>query len=207
MGHSKRSLNEGGCLAVPLRGSLIELEPLRADHADELWVAAQDPRIWEWLAPLGSDRELFDSWFSTSLEDSEADREGVFATRRLSDGVVVGTSRYLNMRRHDRVVEIGWTWLEPGAWRGGFNIEAKLLMLGHAVEDLDCLRVELKTDARNERSRGAMAALPARLEGVMRKHMIVPGVGVRDSAYYSVIDEEWPQVKANLESRLRAVPG
>ena len=106
------------------------------------------------------------------------------------------------MRPHDRVVEIGWTWLNPAAWRSGVNVEAKLLMLGHAFEPLGCVRVELKTDARNERSRAAMEALPAQFEGILRKHMIVPGVGQRDSAYFSVIDSEWPQVKANLRRRL-----
>lgn len=101
--------------------------------------------------------------------------------------------------------EIGWTWLNPKAWRAGINVEAKLLMFGYAFETLDCVRVELKTDARNERSRAAMAALPAQFEGILRKHMIVPDVGVRDSAYYSVIDEEWPAVRANLERRLGRV--
>ena len=91
-------------------------------------------------------------------------------------------------------------------WRTGANVEAKLLMLGHAFERLGCMRVELKTDARNERSRAAIAALPARFEGVFRKHMLMPGVGVRDSAYYSVIDEDWPVVPVNLERRLAAAP-
>jgi len=94
--------------------------------------------------------------------------EGVFATRRRGSGEIVGSSRYLNVRSADRVVEIGWTWLNPSAWRSGINVEAKLLMLGHAFDDLDCLRVELKTDARNVRSRAAMAALPAQFEGILR---------------------------------------
>ncbi len=115
---------------------------------------------------------------------------------------LIGSSRYLNVRRPDRVVEVGWTWLTPSAWRTGANVEAKLLMLGHAFETLGCVRVEFKTDSRNERSRAAIAALPAQFEGVMRNHMIVPDVGRRDSAYYSVIDAEWPQVRANLERRL-----
>jgi RimJ/RimL family protein N-acetyltransferase len=106
-------------------------------------------------------------------------------------------------RPADRVVEIGWTWFDPGAWRSGVNLETKLLMLGHAFERLDCVRVELKTDARNERSRAAIAALPARFEGVLRNHMIVPDVGQRDTAYFSVLDQEWPEVRANLERRIR----
>ncbi len=118
------------------------------------------------------------------------------------NGPLIGSSRYLNVRRFDRVVEIGWTWLTPSAWRSGANVEAKLLMLSRAFETLGCVRVEFKTDARNERSRAAIAALPARFEGVMRSHMIVPDIGLRDSAYYSVIEEEWPGVRANLERRL-----
>jgi len=189
-------------LATELSGSLVVLEPLEEHHRGELWEAAQDERIWEWLAHLGEDRDLFDRWFELSLEATAEDREGVFAIRRRADDTVVGSSRFMAVRRPDRVVEIGWTWFNPSAWRTGVNLEAKLLMLGYAFEGLDCVRVELKTDARNERSRNAIAALPAQFEGVFRKHMIVPDVGQRDSAYYSVIDDEWPQVRANLQRRL-----
>jgi N-acetyltransferase len=189
-------------LTACLEGPLVILEPLEERHREELWEAAQDPRIWEWLAHLGEDRGLFDGWFDISLEVTAEDREGVFAIRRRADGAVVGSSRFMAVRRSDRVVEIGWTWFNPSAWRTGVNLETKLLMLGYAFDQLDCVRVELKTDARNERSRNAIAALPAQFEGVFRKHMIVPDVGQRDSAYYSVVDEEWPQVRANLERRL-----
>jgi RimJ/RimL family protein N-acetyltransferase len=181
---------------------MVVLEPLEGRHREELWEAAQDPRIWEWLAHLGEDRAMFDGWFEISLEANAADREGVFAVRRRADETVVGSSRFMAVRRPDRVVEIGWTWFNPSAWRTGVNLETKLLMLEHAFETLDCVRVELKTDARNERSRNAIAALPAQFEGVLRNHMIVPDVGRRDSAYYSVIDEEWPQVRADLQRRL-----
>jgi RimJ/RimL family protein N-acetyltransferase len=194
-------------LTTHLEGSLVVLEPLRADHAEELWEAAQAPEIWAWLAHLGEDRDLFDRWFQLSLEAAREGREGPFATRMVEEGRVVGSSRFLNVRPDDRVVEIGWTWLHPSAWRSGINVEAKLLMMRHAFEALGCVRVEFKTDARNERSRAALAALPARFEGVLRKHMIVPDVGQRDSAYYSVIDEEWPAVRANLEARLAGAPG
>jgi N-acetyltransferase len=139
-----------------------------------------------------------------SLASNAAGTEGVFATRERGGGSVLGSTRFLNVRPGDRVVEIGWTWLNPSAWRTGINLEAKLLMFEHAFGALDCVRVELKTDARNERSRAAIATLPAQFEGILRKHMTVPGVGVRDSAYYSVIDEEWPEVRANLRRRLAA---
>jgi RimJ/RimL family protein N-acetyltransferase len=118
------------------------------------------------------------------------------------DGEPLGSSSYLAPRPLHDGVEIGWTWLTPSAWRSGANVEAKLLMLGFAFEELGCMRVELKTDARNERSRSAMEALPARFEGIFRKHMLMPVTGVRDSAYFSVVDEEWASVRENLEARL-----
>lgn len=190
-------------LTARLEGSLVVLEPLEPRHAEELWEAAQDPRIWDWLANL-AERPLFDRWLELSLDATAAGREGVFVIRRRADDTVVGSSRYLAVRPPDRVVEIGWTWLNPSAWRSGINVETKLLLLGYAFETLDCVRVELKTDARNERSRRAMAALPAQFEGVLRKHMIVPTLGQRDSAYYSVLDDEWPGVRENLVRRLGA---
>jgi RimJ/RimL family protein N-acetyltransferase len=189
-------------LTTSLTGSIVTLEPLRPEHAGELWEAAQAPEIWAWLAHLGESRELFDRWFALSLEAAEGGREGPFATRLNANGRLVGSSRFLNVRPTDRVVEIGWTWLHPRAWRSGANVEAKLLMMGHAFETLECVRVEFKTDARNERSRAALAALPARFEGILRNHMIVPDVGQRDSAYYSVIPSEWTAVRSNLERRL-----
>jgi len=188
-------------LTTRLQGSLVTLEPLRAEHAEELWEAAQAPEIWTWLANL-DERERFDRWFELTVEAAEAGREGPFTTRDAGSGEVIGSSRFLNVRPADLVVEIGWTWLNPRAWRSGANVEAKLLMMGHAFETLECVRVEFKTDARNERSRAALAALPARFEGILRNHMIVPDVGRRDSAYFSVIPGEWPAVRANLERRL-----
>ena len=189
-------------LAIPLEGELVALEPLEDRHADDLWAAAQAPEIWRWLAHVGSSREYFDRWFELSIGAHREGREGVFATRDRRSGELVGSTRYLAVRPADRALEIGWTWLNPSAWRRGINVEQKLLLLGHAFERLECVRVELKTDARNERSRAAMAALPAQFEGVMRNHMIVPDVGQRDSAYYSVIDSEWPAVRSNLERLL-----
>ncbi len=189
-------------LVKRLEGEVVVLEPLAEEHADGLWEAAQAPEIWRWLAHIGSEREYFDRWLEISLKSAREGSEGPFATRLLSSGALVGSSRYLNVRDWDRVVEIGWTWLNPGAWRTGANVEAKLLMLEHAFEELGCVRVEFKTDARNERSRGALAAIPAQFEGIMRNHMIVPDVGQRDSAYFSVIDSEWPAVRENLRLRL-----
>ncbi len=199
-----------GPLTATLRGDLVTLEPFAEEHRDGLWEAAQPDEIWAWLAHLNKSREFFDFWFDLTL-GSDATVEGApgetgtFAVRRAADAALVGTSRYLGVRRHDRVVEIGWTWFNPSVWRTGVNVETKLLMLTRAFETLGCVRVELKTDARNERSRGAMARLPARFEGIMRKHQITPDVGQRDSAYYSVIDDEWPATRDALRARLNSV--
>lgn len=193
-------------LTARLEGSLVVLEPLAEEHADELWEAARAPEIWAWLAHIGESRDYFDRWLRLSLEAAERDQEGPFATRERRSDRLIGSSRYLNVRPADRALEVGWTWLTPSAWGSGANTEAKLLMLEHAFERLGCLRVEFKTDARNARSRAALAALPAQFEGVLRKHMTMPDVGVRDSAYFSVVDDEWPEVRANLERRLAARP-
>jgi RimJ/RimL family protein N-acetyltransferase len=196
-----------GPLTATLHGSLVTLEPLAEEHRDGLWVAAQPDEIWVWLAELNKSRDYFDAWFdatlaSNALAAGSPGETGAFAVRRAAGGELVGSSRYLGVRRHDRVVEVGWTWFNPSAWRTGVNVETKLLMFTRAFETLGCVRVELKTDARNERSRGAMTRLPARFEGIMRKHMIVPDVGQRDSAYFSVIDTDWPKVRAALQFRL-----
>jgi RimJ/RimL family protein N-acetyltransferase len=191
-------------LTTRLEGQIIVLEPIEARHEDGLFAAAQHPEIWTWLAPVGESREYFSAWFAASLAESAAGREGVFVTIDRASGQPIGSTRYLNLREEHRGLEIGWTWLTPSRWRTGANVEAKLLMLEHAFGALGCMRVELKTDARNERSRTAMAALPAQFEGIARKHMLMPGVGVRDSAYYSVTDEDWPEVRTNLEHRLAA---
>jgi RimJ/RimL family protein N-acetyltransferase len=189
-----------------LEGALVRLEPFGREHVEPLWEAAQAAEIWTWLAPIGESRELFERWLELTFEAAATGNEGPFATVDAQSGRVIGSSRFLNVRPADRVVEIGWTWLNPSAWRRGANVEAKLLMMEHAFESLDCVRVEFKTDARNQRSRAAIAALPARFEGILRQHMIVPGIGQRDSAYYSVVDAEWPAVRANLERRLGRVP-
>jgi RimJ/RimL family protein N-acetyltransferase len=188
-------------LTERLEGSIVVLEPFGEEHIEELWEAARPAEIWTWLANL-NERETFERWIELTREAARSGSEGTFVTRDRRGGRVIGSSRYLNVRPADRVVEIGWTWLNPSAWRNGANVEAKLLMMRHAFEVLECVRVEFKTDARNERSRAALSALPAKFEGVLRNHMTVPDVGLRDSAYFSVIDSEWPAVKANLERRL-----
>ena len=186
-----------------LEGELVRLEPLTAAHEEGLWEASRDARTWEWLSiAQPQTREQLRAFLDTALANAGAGTELPLATIGSVDGRVIGSTRYLALRPEHRSVEIGWTWLTPEAWGTGANVEAKLLMLDHAFTHWGCLRVELKTDARNERSRGAMAALPAQFEGVHRKHMLVRDGERRDSAWYSVLDEEWPAVRANLLRRL-----
>jgi RimJ/RimL family protein N-acetyltransferase len=189
-------------LSQRLEGRRVVLEPLEPRHEEGLWAAAQDPRIWTWMSVLAaSSREAFHEWFEEALGLRRAGAEVPFATLDADSGAPVGSTRYLAMRPEHRVVEIGWTWLAPSHWSSGANVEAKYLMLRHAF-DLGFVRVEFKTDALNERSRGALAALPAEFEGIHRRHMLVRGGERRDSAWYAVIDEDWPHVKAALERRL-----
>ena len=191
-----------------LEGRVVRLEPLAKRHEEGLFEAARDERIWAWMRyGTTHGREEFGLWIDDAIRRSEAGIEGAFATVDVGTGEPIGSTRYLALRPEHRGLEIGWTWLAPAYWRTGANVEAKLLMLGHAFGRLGCMRVELKTDRRNERSRGAMEALPAKFEGIFRKHMILPDGTVRDSAYYSITDDEWPDVEANLRRRLDVVAG
>ncbi len=183
--------------AVKLVGRIVRLEPLREEHFAALADAAADPEIWRWMSVDGSQPETFRRWFDEALADRIA-----FATLDGVTGRPIGSSSFLALVPEHRRVEIGHTWLARAHWGGGANVEAKLLMLEHAFETMGMRRVEFKTDARNERSRRALAALPAGFEGIHRQHMIVRDGESRDSAWYSVIDAEWPSVRANLVRRL-----
>jgi RimJ/RimL family protein N-acetyltransferase len=182
-------------LRVVLEGRRVRLEPLEPRHEEPLWAAAQDERIWRWMRVRGdASRAAFQSWIESLV--------GAIAFTTLVDGVPLGATTFLNVREHDRVLEIGNTWLAPAAWGRGANTEAKPLLLEHAFEREGFFRVEFKTDAKNERARAALAALPATFEGVFRKHMVVRGGERRDSAWYAIVDDDWPVVKACLRRRL-----
>jgi len=186
-----------------LDGQLIVLEPIGAEHEPAMRAAAADPVVWRWMQIDASGADGFARWFEHALENAEAGTEVPFATVDRESGHVVGSTRFLTLRPEHRGVEIGNTWLERSAWSGGANIEAKLLMLEHAFERVGAMRVEFKTDARNVESRRALEALPAAFEGIFRKHMLIHA-GIRDSAYYAIVEDDWPEVKANLERRLAA---
>ena len=180
-------------LAVRLEGRIVVLEPLGPQHAEGLREAADDERIWRWM--LTRDVE---AWIADALRESD-DRQP-FAV--LHHGSVVGSTSYMSLAPEHRRLEVGNTWMNPSMWSTGANVEAKYLLLRHAFEVLGCLRVEFKTDALNERARGALAALPAEFEGIHRRHMLVRGGERRDSAWYAVIDEDWPAVRRTLQQRL-----
>jgi N-acetyltransferase len=190
-------------LTQRLEGRLIVLEPMREEHRSALRAAAKDPTIWRWMQLDGSKADEFDRWFEHALREATAEREAPFVTTGRDEGRVLGSTRFLSLRPEHRGVEIGNTWLTRSAWSSGANVEAKLLMLELAFERAGAMRVEFKTDARNLESRHALEALPARFEGIFRKHMLIHA-GIRDSAYYAITDDDWPQVKANLERRLAA---
>ncbi len=179
----------------------MRLEPLEPRHEDALWEAGQDERVWRLMRERADmSRDEFRQWFER-MQTTALGFAQVVAGRPL------GHTSYLNVREDDRVLEIGNTWLAPEAWGTGVNTEAKLLLMQHAFEDEGYLRVEFKTDAQNERARAALAALPAEFEGIFRKHMLVRGGERRDSAWYSVIDDDWPAVKQNLLARISSRAG
>ena len=191
-------------LAATLRGRLVVLEPLAPEHEAGLYESARD-MDWSWMfVDASRSPEAFGRYFEAALENRRTGVEVPFATLDAASGKPIGSTRFLTLRPEHRGLEIGWTWLRRSHWSSGANVEAKLLQLEHAFERHDCMRVEFKTDARNERSRRALAALPAQFEGVFRKHMLVGDdrTRLRDSAYYAIVDDDWPAVKANLERRL-----
>ena len=193
-------------IATRLAGRVVVVEPLREEHGAGLREAAQD-MDWSFMpVDPSAGGALFDRWLEDALAQAEAGEHVPFAVLAADTGEPIGSTRYLSLRREHRGLEIGWTWLTRPAWSTGANVEAKLLLLTHAFESLGCMRVEFKTDALNERSRRALAALPAQFEGVFRKHMLVgnDGTRLRDSAWYAIVDDDWPAVKTNLETRLRS---
>jgi N-acetyltransferase len=175
-----------------LEGRIVTLEPLEERHVPGLREAAADERIWTWM--ITTDAE---EWIRRALAATN-----MYHFVVLRDGVVVGSTSYLNVVPEHRRLEIGNTWNNPSAWGTGANTDAKYLLLRHAFEELGMRRVEFKTDAKNERARAALAALPSEFEGIHRKHMVVRDGERRDSAWYAVIDDDWPAVKAALEQRI-----
>ncbi len=190
--------------AVPLEKAGIRLEPLAEEHRRGLAAASDTPDVWRYL-PFDGKGAAFDAWFDKTLQLNAENREAVWAVRTLDDGALVGSTRYLNIAAHDLRVEIGGTWYAPAVWATRVNPACKLMLLAHGFETLGLNRIELKTDARNARSQAAIAKLGATREGLFRRHMVLPDGHVRDTVYFSIIREEWPEVKSRLEERLASL--
>jgi N-acetyltransferase len=187
---------------TPLEGRHVRLEPLTIAHFEPLCAVAGDPDIWRWTFPGAQTAEQMRAYIELALSWQNAGTALPFATVEKSSGKPVGSTRFANIERAHRRVEIGWTWIASPWQRTAVNTEAKYLMLRHAFEALGCIRVELKTDSLNERSRKAILRLGAKEEGTLRNHMIVANGRYRHTVYFSITDSEWPAVKAGLEDKL-----
>jgi RimJ/RimL family protein N-acetyltransferase len=192
-------------LTSRLEGRLVVLEPFSPERFDELFEAGQPPEIWEWWRfNPATDRTNFRRWASGVLERMADGQEAHFVTVDARTGCPLGSTSFCTLRPQDAGLEIGWTWLTPEAWGTGANANAKYLQLRHAFEELGCQRVEFDTDEQNTRSRRALEALPATLEGIRRDSTLLPDGRRRSSAIYSILDSEWPNVRATLERRVQA---
>jgi RimJ/RimL family protein N-acetyltransferase len=191
---------------VTLEGSTVRLEPIRREHAEIFWEIAKDSLddIFQWIPYRVKTREDFQHLVEKIFEEQERGDSVAFATIERGSGQVIGSTRFMNIDRANRRVEIGSTWIIPARQRTAVNTEAKYLMLRHAFEVWNCFRVELKTDALNQRSRNAILRIGAKEEGTLRRHVLTWTGRVRDSVYFSILDSEWPSVKTTLEQRLIA---
>ena len=191
-------------MLITLDGSFVRLEPLRREHAELFWEISRNDleHIFRWIPYSMKTLDDFQRLIDKAFEEQARGESVVFATIERSSGRAIGSTRFMNIDRANRRVEIGSTWIAPPWQRTAVNTEAKYLMLRHAFDVWKCFRVELKTDALNEKSRNAIRRIGAREEGTLRRHVITWTGRVRDSVYFSILDSEWPEVKAKLESRL-----
>jgi len=187
---------------VTLEARVVRLEPLVELHHASLCEVGLDPELWRWIPYRVCTAEEMRSYVRDALRAQAAGSALPFATVERASGRVVGSTRYINIDQQNRPVEIGATWIAQPWQRSAINTEAKYLMLRHAFEALGCIRVELKTDALNEKSRNAIRRIGAREEGTLRQHVVTWTGRLRDTVYFSILDSEWPRVKADLEARL-----
>jgi RimJ/RimL family protein N-acetyltransferase len=189
---------------VVLTGRHVRLEPLDFAHAEQMFEAGKDERIWTYMSTVVRTPEDMRQFIASALEAQKAGSELPFAIIDRQRSRVIGSTRYLNISRKDKHLEIGYTWLTPSVWKTPVNTECKWLLLRHAFEQLGCVRVQLKTDLRNLNSQRAIARLGAVREGVLRNERIVRDGYVRDAVYFSIIDREWEAVKQKLQLFLAA---
>jgi len=187
---------------VTLEGRYVRLEPLAKGHLAGLAEVGLDEELWRWIPTQVRTMEEMAEYIETALGEQERGVSLPFAIIEKAAGRAIGSTRYGNIDRTHHRVEIGWTWVARTWQRTAMNTEAKYLLLRHAFETLGCMRVELKTDSLNERSRAAILRLGAREEGIFRNHMITASGRIRHTVYFSIIDSEWPAVKARLEAIL-----
>ncbi|MEP6472476.1 MAG: GNAT family protein [Gemmatimonadota bacterium] len=191
---------------VTLDGHHVRLAPMSESHLEGLSAAGLDESIWRLAMDRMQTRQDVSDYVTNALADQARGVSLPFVTIDRASNRIIGSTRFGNIDRSNRRVEIGWTWLNPQWQRTAANTEAKLMMLQHAFDIWDCVRVELKTDALNQQSRDAMLRIGAREEGVLRSHMLAWNGRRRDSVYFSILDHEWPAVKASLESKLVSGP-
>ena len=187
---------------VVLEGRHVRLEPLSLDHLSDLLQVGLDPDLWRWTRDRIRGADDLGCYVERALAERDRGVALPFAIVELEGGRAVGSTRYAALAPEHRRLEIGWTWIGVPWQRTAVNTETKWLMLRHAFETLGCLRVELKTDALNARSRAAILRIGATEEGTLRSHMVTEDGRVRDTVYFSVLAAEWPHVKARLEARL-----
>ncbi|HET7306924.1 MAG TPA: GNAT family protein [Gammaproteobacteria bacterium] len=192
---------------VVLEGDYVRLEPLSLHHLEALCEVGLDDTLWQWIPkPILSQSDMR-AYIDAALAGQQAGRMLPFATVERASGRVVGSTRFGAIDLANRRLEIGWTWIARPWQRTAVNTEAKLLMLRHAFKMLGCHRVEFKTDSLNEPSRNAILRLGAKQEGIFRKHIVTASGRLRDSVYFSIIDDEWPAVEAGLRKKLASYPG
>ena len=189
-----------------LEGQTVRLEPLAAEHEEELWQVGQDPRIWEFMFIDVRTRADFHTVLGLALDAAAAGTRVPFVIVERASNRLIGSTSYFNFMPQDRNLEIGHTWLGSDYWRTAANTECKYLLLRHAFETLNCARVQFKTDALNLRSRAAIKRLGALEEGILRKHIWVQSRRFRDSVIFSIVDDEWPTVRERLEAALQPRP-
>ena len=187
---------------VVLEGRHVRMEPLSRGHHAALCEVGLDEELWRWIPTgVGTPAEMA-AYIETALKEQASGVALPFAIVEKSSGRTIGSTRYGNIDRDHQRVEIGWTWVARAWQRTAVNTEAKYLLLRHAFETLGCIRVELKTDSLNERSREAILRIGARQEGIFRNHMITASGRIRHTVYFSIVDSEWPDVNSRLEARL-----
>jgi RimJ/RimL family protein N-acetyltransferase len=189
---------------VTLEGTVVRLEPIRREHEQLFWHVAKNEveDIFRWIPYPMRTQEDFRKLVDKAFAEQDRGESVVFATVERGSGRVIGSTRFMNIDRANRRVEIGSTWIAPAWQRTAVNTEAKYVMLRHAFEVWRCIRVELKTDALNHKSRNAILRIGATEEGTLRRHLVTWTGRVRDTVYFSILDDEWPQAKRKLEDKL-----